>query len=529
MYKFSTLFFLFIHLTLVSQVKNPPKELLELKENLKDITVDTVKFGTFDLAMIDTLHVDSLEILAKKVAVIDYKLASEIDKKWMSSWKNSSIDNSTSLIVDVDSLKNIVIDDLPTDTLKQRLAYLNSMTPFYLEYNPSLEKIIKHYLKNRKETLADLMGRAKYYFPLFEEKLAKYNIPMEIKYLAIVESALKPNATSRVGAKGLWQFMYTTGKMYGLNVNSYVDERSDPVKSTEAACKMLSNLYKIFGDWDLALAAYNSGPGNVSKAIRRSGGNRNYWNIRHFLPRETAGYLPAFYATYYIYEYADEHNLHPRNELSPMFETDTIVVKKQITFSQINRILRTDEQLLEFLNPQYKMKVIPYVKGKDFTIRLPKFMAGRFVANEELIYAFAKAEDAVREKPLPKYFETPNKIRYRVRNGDYLGKIARRYGVSVSSIKRWNGMRNNNLRVGQRLTIYPRRPVASSGKKKKSSQKTASRKPLPKGKYTTYTVKEGDSLWLIAQKFPSASVDEIKKWNNIWSNKLKPGTKLKIY
>jgi membrane-bound lytic murein transglycosylase D len=212
-----------------------------------------------------------------------------------------------------------------------------------------------------------------------------------------------------------------------------------------------------------------------------------------------------------------------------MFETDTIVVKRQITFNQINRILKTDEELLEFLNPQYKMKVIPHVKGKEFTLRLPKFMAGRFVANEELIYAFASAEDAVREKPLPKYFESPDKIRYRVRNGDYLGKIAKRYGVSVSSIKRWNRMRNNNLRVGQRLTIYPRKPVASSGKTKKSSKKTASRKPLPKGKYTTYTVKEGDSLWLISKKFPTASVDEIKKWNNIWSNKLKPGTKLKIY
>ncbi|RUA12781.1 MAG: lytic transglycosylase, partial [Flavobacteriia bacterium] len=431
MYKFSTLFIVFIHLSLFSQVRNQTKPALKLDESLKNISVDTIKIDTFDLSLIDTLHVDSLEVLARKVAVIDYKIASEIDKKWMTSWKNSSIDNSTSLIVDADSLKNIVIDDLPTDTLKQRLAYLNSTTPFYLEYNPSLEKIIKHFLKNRKNTLADLMGRAKYFFPLFEEKLAKYNIPMEIKYLAIVESALKPNATSRAGAKGLWQFMYTTGKIYGLNVNSYVDERSDPVKSTEAACKLLSNLYNIFGDWDLALAAYNSGPGNVSKAIRRSGGNRNYWNIRHFLPRETAGYLPTFYATYYIFEYAKEHNLHPRNELSPMFETDTIVVKRQITFNQINRILRTDEELLEFLNPQYKIKVIPHVKGKVFTLRLPKFMAGRFVANEDLIYAYAEAEDAVREKPLPKYFESPDKIRYRVRNGDYLGKIARRYGVSV--------------------------------------------------------------------------------------------------
>lgn len=410
-----------------------------------------------DYSGIDTLHIDSLEVLAKKVAVIDYKLASEIDKKWMNAWNNSSVKDTTSLLVDIDSLDNIVIEDLPTDTLKARLAYLNSKTPFHVEYNPSLERIIKHYLKNRKKTLGDLMGRAKYYFPLFEEKLDKYNIPLEIKYLAIVESALKPKATSHMGAKGLWQFMYTTGKIYGLNVSSYVDERYDPVKATEAACKFLSKLYAIFGDWDLALAAYNSGPGNVSKAIRRSGGSRNYWNIRHYLPRETAGYLPAFYATMYLFEYADAHNLHPTNELSPMFETDTIYVKRLITFDQVNRILKTDEALLEFLNPQYKLKIIPHVKGKQFALRLPKFMAGRFVANEDLIYAFARAEDAKREKPLPKYYETPNRIRYRVRNGDYLGKIARRYGVSVASIRRWNGLRNNNIRVGQRLTIYPRK------------------------------------------------------------------------
>ena len=301
------------------------------------------------------------------------------------------------------------------------------------------------------------MGRAKLYFPMFEEHLDKYDMPLELKYLAVVESALKPYAKSRVGAKGLWQFMYGTGKENNLKVSSYVDERSDPIKSTEAACKYLTKLYDIFNDWDLALAAYNSGPGNVNKAIRRSGGNTNYWNIRHFLPRETAGYLPAFYATYYIFEYANEHNLYAKNELLPAFETDTIVVKRQITFEQINKVLGTETELIKMLNPQYKLNIIPVVKDRNYTLRIPKYLIGKFVSNEDLIYSYAEAEDAKREKPLPKYFESNDRIRYRVKSGDYLGKIARRYGVSVSSIKRWNGLKNNNLRVGQRLTIYPRR------------------------------------------------------------------------
>ncbi len=503
------------------------------QENLinKDslLSGDKSKLISINTVQVDTIKLDSTLILGKNIAFIDHVEASEFDKKWMDALRNNSIDSSL-IILPQDTVGKVVIDNFSTDLLKERLAYLDSQTPFNFEYNPSLEKIIKHYLKNRPKTLANLMGKAKYYFPIFEEHLDKYNIPLELKYLAIVESALKPNARSRVGAKGLWQFMYPTGKMYNLNVSSYVDERSDPIKSTEAACKYLSNLYQIFNDWDLALAAYNSGPGNVNKAIRRAGGKKNYWNIRHYLPRETAGYLPAFYATYYIFEYANEHQLYANNELLHTFETDTIVVKRQITFDQINKVLETDNELLEFLNPQYKLKIIPVIKGRNYTLTLPKYLIGKFVSNEDQIYAFAEADDAKREKPLPKYYETNDRIRYRVRSGDYLGKIANRYGVSVSSIKRWNGLKSNNLRIGQRLTIYPRRPVASTSTKKKTTTSGKSKKSLPKGKYTTYIVKKGDSLWLISQKFPKVSVSQIKEWNNIWNSKnLKPGTKLRIY
>ena len=201
--------------------------------------------------------------------------------------------------------------EIPTSLLKERLEVLNAQTPFNLEYNPELERLIRYYLKTRSKYYPKMMARALYYFPMFEKHLDAYNIPLEIKYLAVVESGLNPRAQSRVGATGIWQFMYQTGKQFNLQVSSYVDERQDPVKSVQAACKYLESLYRTFNDWDLALAAYNSGPGNVNKAIRRSGGYRNYWNIRPFLPRETAGYLPAFYANYYIFEYASEHKIVP--------------------------------------------------------------------------------------------------------------------------------------------------------------------------------------------------------------------------
>ncbi|CAL2091778.1 Lytic murein transglycosylase, family GH23, CBM50 precursor [Tenacibaculum sp. 190524A02b] len=412
---------------------------------------------------------------------------------------------------------------LSSELLKTRLSKIDVNTPFHLAYNPSLEQVINGYLKRRRKYYPALMARAQYYFPMFERYLDQYNIPLEMKYLAIVESALKPRAKSRVGATGLWQFMYGTGVQVGLKVSSYVDERQDPVKSTIAACKYLNQLYKIFGDWDLALAAYNSGPGNVSKAIKRSGGYKNYWNIRPYLPRETAGYVPAFYATMYIFEYAKEHKLYPEAPKIFHFETDTIKVKKTVSFDQISETTGIDTELLSFLNPEYKLDIIPLVKDRKYVVRLPRNKVIDFLEKENDLYALVEKDDAKREKPLPKYFEMDRRIRYRVRSGDYLGKIAKRFGVRVSSIKRWNGLRSNNLRIGQRLSIYPRR----FRKVRKSTKKISSE---PKGKYEIYTVKEGDSLWTISKKYPSISIDQIKKWNNIWSvTKLKPGMKLKIF
>lgn len=346
---------------------------------------------------------------------------------------------------------------LTTDLLKSRLSVLNDNTPFNLAFNPALEKVINSYLLYRKKYYPALMAKAKYYFPMFEQYLDQFDIPLEMKYLSIVESALKPRAKSGVGASGLWQFMYGTGKQFDLKVSSYVDERFDPVKSTIAACKYLSQLYKIFGDWDLALAAYNSGPGNVSKAIKRSGGFTNYWNIRPYLPRETAGYVPAFYATMYIFEHANDHEIYSEVPEYFNFQTDTIQIKRTVSFDQISETINVDEEVLSFLNPSYKLDIIPAIKDRNYAVRLPKNKIIEFLDKEKELYALADLDDSQREKPLPKYFEMDKRVSYKVKSGDYLGKIADKFGVRVSDIKKWNSLKTSNLKIGQRLYIFPKR------------------------------------------------------------------------
>lgn len=455
-------------------------------------------------------------------ALEDMANARKYDSLWLKEMYNSEMFEEVYGLIKNQDFNPVEYEELPTKLLKQRLAELDARTPFNVEYNPSLESVIKGYLKNRRRTMAKLMALSDYYFPMFEQELDKYDLPLEMKYLAIVESALDPRARSRVGATGLWQFMYATGKMFGLEVSSYVDERSDPLMATEAACKYLKSLYGSLGDWDLALAAYNSGPGNVSKAIRRSGGRTNYWNIRPYLPRETAGYVPAFLATMYIFEYAEEHGFESNGPRIPYIATDTVRVKKRISLQQVSQIADLELAELEFLNPSYKLGIIPVVKDEDYMLRLPVDVVGKFVANEEAIYAYAEAEFNKREKPLPELMAQSNGLRYRVKSGDYLGKIASRHGVTVSQIKRWNRLRSNKLKIGQRLTIHSRKKKATTSKRVNNSS------PVADENTRIYTVKNGDSLWSISQKFPGVTIQKIKKWNDISGNNLKPGTKLKI-
>ena len=506
---------------------------------VNEVAVDTLAMDMegvqqMELMQADTTLVDNPLVLLKdtinsKYNLEDHAEAAKFDSLWMRElYEYAGLSNSMYYeIMDLDTETEYEYD-LPTDTLKLRLQKLNQKTPFNVVYNPSLENVIKSFLTRKRGLMERMLTASQFYFPLFEQQFDNYDIPLEMKYLSIVESALNPRARSRVGATGLWQFMYGTGKQYDLDVTSYVDERSDPIKSTEAACKFLSKLYEIFGDWDLALAAYNSGPGNVNKAIRRSGGHRNYWNIRRNLPRETAGYVPAFLAAMYIFEYAEEHDLRKRKVDRPYFETDTIHVKSLITFDQIAELVDVSKEELQILNPSYKLNVIPYIDGKDYALRLPKSSIGKFVTNEAAIYAHIEKELKSKESALPQLVKEAeeNRIRYRVQSGDFLGRIAERYGVGVSQIKQWNGLRSNNLRVGQRLTIFPRKNGASSISTNTTAAVSKNQSFPPGTKI--HTVQSGDSLWTISKKYPGISVDNLKKWNGLNSSNLRPGTKLKL-
>src|SRR5690554_5258289 len=389
-----------------------------------------------------------------KATFVRHEKIAKIDNLWIKELTSSDL--SETMYEDIQNLdtEQDVDFELSSELLKERLRLLDEKSVFNIEHNQAIENTIKSYIKNRKRSYERLAALSEYYFPLFEEKLAKYNIPLELKYLAIVESALNPRAVSRMGAGGLWQFMLPTGRAFNLNVDSYVDERYDPIKATEAACQYLLSLHKMYGDWDLALAAYNAGPGNVNKAIRRSGGMKNYWNIRKNLPRETQGYLPAFLATMYIFEYHKEHNIQPQRSHIARIETDTVMVKRQMSFTQVSDLLDVTVEELRFLNPSYKLDIIPFMSDKPHYLRLPLDKVGIFVANEEAIYAYIDIENSKKEKVIPFTEEAAVTTKYHtIRRGDTLSSIARKYGVSVNNLKKWNNLKGTNIRAGQKLKI----------------------------------------------------------------------------
>lgn len=444
-----------------------------------------------------------------------FKIPAALDSLWQREFLSFPAVDSINPI----STKNPAPETvLSTETLKDRLKILNSKTPIQIEYSPVLERTIQSYLTNRRGAFEYLIALSNYYFPLFEEIFDREGVPLEVKYLAVVESMLKPSAKSPVGATGLWQFMFSTAKHYNLEVSSYVDERCDPLRATVAAAKYLSRLYAIFGDWNLAMAAYNSGPGNVTKAMRRSGGHTNYWNIRPFLPKETADYIPRFLATMYMFEFASNHGLRAKISQFHLSKTDTVSVKEMISFDHIQQILNVDLKTIKFLNPSYKLGIIPAIDSRDYKLRLPIEMIGPFVAQESQIYSFAQQEFQNTEKPLPKFFKMDSKIRYNIQSGDYLGKIAKKFKVRVSDIKRWNNMKTDNLRAGQRITIFTRN----------LDYQPDTEAPLEQDSKRVYVVQKGDSLWSISQKFSGVSVENLKKWNGISGVKLQPGMRLVI-
>ena len=350
-------------------------------------------------------------------------------------------------------LKKAIIDK---DSIKSRIEYINSKTPFQIDYTPLLEETIINYLENRQSTYLELYSKSEYFFPIFENALQKYNVPLELKYLPVIESALNPRAKSRVGATGLWQFMFNTAKDLDLKVNSYVDERMDPIKSSEAAAKYLSELYARFNDWNLAIAAYNYGPGNIRRAIKASGYS-NFWNLRGYLPKETANYVPSFIATLYLFEFAHKHEIKKMTNEMALELTDSIPIKKMVSFSHISDKIDISIETLSFLNPSYIHSIIPSVKNKQYYLTLPQGHTDIFTEKEVEIYNMAELDYNSREKPLPQLYELNSRTVYRVVNGDFLGKIARNYGVRVSDIKKWNKLKDDKIGIGKRLIIFPKK------------------------------------------------------------------------
>ena len=289
------------------------------------------------------------------------------------------------------------VPTFPDSVYMERIALMNDQSPFEYVYNQEVKKFIELYGVRKRKLTARILGLAQIYFPLFEEQLDKYNMPLELKYLAVIESALNPIANSPAGAKGLWQFMYGTGKGYGLKVSTYVDDRFDPYKSTIAACEHLTDLHDIYGSWSLALAAYNSGAGNVNKAIRRSGGIKNFWAIKKYLPKETASYVPAFIAASYVLTYANEHKIHPVDPGILYYEVDTVTVHSPLSFDQISEMLNIPMDEIVFLNPSFKHKVIPASPENPFKLRLRKKYIGNFINNETALYAYKTKEGLASE------------------------------------------------------------------------------------------------------------------------------------
>lgn len=473
---------------------------------------------------------------------------------------------------------NYAPDQIPTfasEVVAQRMQVLDKNTPFDLVYNPTVQGFIDLYAVRRRDITSKVLGMSQLYFPMMEEMLAKYNIPLEMKYLSIVESALHPTAISRAGAGGLWQFMVATGKQYGLEVNSYQDERFDAYKATEAACQYLQFLYKTFGDWQLALAAYNSGPGNVNKAIRRAGGAKDFWSIKPFLPKETQGYVPAFIAVNYVMNHAGEYNIYPKKPITTFFETDTIGVTGRVDFNALSKVIDMPVDDIAFLNGTYKLKEVPD-NGRKHYLVLPVSKMGVFMANEALVYEQSKVtvvEPVLMASNKEETVNTEGKVTktvwdtdwktHKVKKGESLGTIANKYDVALGDLKKWNKIKGSKIAPGQKLkiqtkvkrTIYVENEenLAKKAEEKQATQEEATaqsseaseeedyqksatppnsvvkkEEPKKQAQYKYYTVQKGDTLYKIASA-KGVSVEDIKRLNHgLRENKLAVGQKLKI-
>ena len=418
----------------------------------------------------------------------------------------------------------------PDLVYEYRITELNNLTPIELEYNEHVRRFIDVYTIEQREHLAKIAGRAERYFPMIEQKLDKYGLPLELKYLAIVESALDPFAVSKSGAVGLWQFKLNTGRMFDLKVNSYIDERRDPYKSTEAACRYMKYLYRLYGNWQLALGAYNGGPGAIRKALARSNGKESFWELYPHLPNQTKSYVPAFIAVNYVMNHLEKHNITPEQADRQYINTDTVKLNYAVSFKNISDKTGISENTLKDLNPIYRRDFIPNMDNKTVLI-LPEDEILTFLKNEALIYQSSKTKKSMHGKKTDSVtgMEHKKKITHVVEKGEYFHKIAMKYHCTIADIRKWNNLNSNNIQVGQKLDIWVDKKYIEQLEeeklkyRKKTQADTSSR-------IVYYTVEEGDTIWSIANKFNCESVVELLENNGIQDeDDLTPGKTLKIY
>lgn len=472
-----------------------------------------------------TLPADS--IVEEIVGIIPESLDSDIDSL-LHSWHVQYFTKREDYCHDDE--ENVYF---PDSVYASRLASLPRIIP--MPYNNVVRDCIDLYTERRRNLVRYMLGMADYYFPIIEEVLDKHGLPIELKYLAVVESALNPVALSRVGACGLWQFMLPTGKQYGLTINSLVDDRRDPVKATEAACAYFKDMYAIYKDWSLVMASYNCGPGNVNKAIKRSGGKTNFWDILPYLPKETRSYVPLFIAANYVMNYYCDHNLCPLETNLPL-ATDTIHVNKMLHLQQVSEVLQVDLEQLRALNPQYKRDIVPGNTG-DAVLKLPASDTYAFVDKEDSIYQYRV------EEFLPSYLVTINggstsgvatreQVTHIVLKNENIYTIANRYGVTPQEIKKWNRLSSNRLARGKRLKLYVDNGGVYLSAKNAQKEKAASASPAQKAEkkdgYIAHKVRSGESLYSIASKYPGVSAQTLKQANNLSDSKIIPGQVLKI-
>ena len=501
-----------------------------LKMELDSLRAELYRYKA-DLRYSDSLATAMVELYGQDeghdgVGLSPEDYTAEVSDSLLNIWYAHRMASDDTEEFDMDSVR--FESNVPDEVYIERLKKMNSFIS--LPYNDIVKNYIILYSEKMPTKMAHMLGLCQYYMPIFDETFNKHDLPEELKAMAIIESAMNPLAVSRAGAKGMWQFMYATAKMYGLHIDSFVDERMDPFKAADAAARYLQDAYEIFGDWNLAIASYNCGAGNVNKAIRRSGGKRAFWDIWPYLPRETRGYVPAFVGALYAMTYYKEHGIKPEAVEMPI-HVDTFKINKQLHLKQVAELTGAPLEELKNLNPQYRHDIIPG-NSKENILRLPYTYTNAFIEHEDSVYTH-KYDEFFNPTTIKKIQDGADgeRIVYVVKNGDYLGRIASRNRCTVAQIKRWNGLKSNNIRVGQRLVIYrggggPSTSSSSSSTAAAapSSSSSSTQSSTPTG---TYTVKSGDTLSGIATRH-GVTVNQLKQWNGLTSNNIRVGQKLKL-